>query len=110
MKKNILLSLLFLSFVTFAFAQNSINKAIISWSYPGTPSTNNIFKIYRTTDSITNSTRCWTVINILPGNRFYETVEIIPNKQNYFFVTVSNVWGESMFFQNRYITPLESLR
>jgi len=103
--------LLFMVILTFTLAilAETLPKAVVAWSYPE-PSTNNVFKVYRTTDVPANPTRCWTVIKVVSGIETSCVVDLIQDKQNYFLVTVSNSWGESMFFQNRYITPVQALR
>lgn len=105
---KIYIFILLFGFLNNVFCQD-IPKIIVSWNYPSL-TTNNIFKVYSTTDSPTNQIRCWRIVSIVPGNLAHTIVNLEPNKQNYFFVTVSNMWGESMFFQNRYLSPLESLR
>lgn len=106
MKKMILFLSFLIGFSTLSQEVTLQNQVYLAWNYPILDS-KNLFKIYRTTDSPTNSTRCWTVVKAISGVNRNTRAPIAPGVQNYFFVTVSNVWGESMFFQNNYIgSPL----
>jgi hypothetical protein len=109
MKKMILLLSFLISLYSVGQEPLVQGQVFLAWNYPGID-IKNIFKIYRTTDSPTNRTRCWTVVKTASGVSRNTRADLVPGVQNYFFVTVSNVWGESMFFDNKYITPPDALR
>lgn len=74
------------------------NSTVLTWKYPEKSSTNTFIKVYRTTNPPSSSVRSWEIVKILQATN---TQIIIPNlgtNKNYYMVSCSNVWGETMFF------------
>lgn len=66
----------------------------LAWDYPESEKTNVVFRVYSSTN-ITIPLNQWTVITNVTGTNFVR-LKVVPGV-NYFTMTASNFWGESIF-------------
>lgn len=106
--KKILLFIAYFSIIA-CYAELKTNMTVLTWNYP---ETNNsvVFKVYRTTNPPSSSKRIWEVIQLVkyPNNSI--RVSNLGTNKNYYMVSCSNVWGETMFFAPEYKVETISIR
>ena len=100
--KQILFS--FFLFTCIVFGQSSnFGKSLISWSYPGVLTTNNTFKIYYSTNQMSDVSKVWTLATNVSGTNTYVYVDYLKGFNVNYLVSVSNMWGETIFLKINYL-------
>jgi len=100
--KQILFSLFLFTCVAFGQSSN-FGKSLISWSYPASLTTNNTFKIYYSTNQMSDVSKVWTLVTNVSGTNTYVYVDYLKDFNANYLVSVSNMWGETIFLKINYI-------
>ena len=92
-----------LALAALAAGLNPSGRVRLAWDYPTNElSTNLVFRLYTSTNSMLEATN-WTVLTNVVGTNLSVDIRIVPGER-FFFLTASNFWGES-FLSNIASTP-----